>query len=223
MAGFAASWRGKLSIGGKSYSENIDLSSDNRVAVSRDLAVALAAQLTTRTDNDTGVLTVATGHGITGADFVGFAWLVAGVWTYRYNVDVTAVTSNTISIDLGAGTNLPDNLTNGFVMVRQREEMIVNQLPSTWQAMNFGSTKDCLMVLTLDVVALDTPTYYPYILTKNDPLSFIQGIGRGKLPISGAAGLITKVEASGDQLRQVDFYNLDAAVVNSVTGDVLIN
>lgn len=220
MAGFAAAWRGRMTIGGKTYQEVINYNADNMKSVNRSLVSALPCQLTTRTDNDTGILTLATGHGITAADFIGFAWLVGSTWTYRYNVDITAAGGTTLGIDIGNGTNLPANLTSGFVMIRQREEMIVNQLPSTWKAMLFGSTKECLCVLTLDVAALDTPTYYPYIITPTAPLEWITGIGRGKLPIIGAAGLIAKVEAAGDQLRQVDFYNLDT-VANAVTGTVL--
>jgi len=59
--------------------------------------------LSTRTDDNTGVVTVSSGHGITDSDTVAVFWDGGS----RYGVDVTATTSTTISIDLGSGTNLP--------------------------------------------------------------------------------------------------------------------
>lgn len=70
------------------------------------LPALVAAQtdgaLGTRTDNDTGIVQLATGHGITTAMVVDVYW-VGGV---RYGMDAT-VSSNDITIDGGAGDNLP--------------------------------------------------------------------------------------------------------------------
>jgi hypothetical protein len=72
-----------------------------------DLQVTLPAgksgTLTTRTDDNTGIVTVASGHGITDSDTVDVYWAAGR----RYGVDVTATDATTISIDLGAGDNLP--------------------------------------------------------------------------------------------------------------------
>jgi hypothetical protein len=72
-----------------------------------DLQITLPAgksgTLTTRTDDNTGIVTVASGHGITGSDTVDVYWAAGR----RYGVDVTATDATTISIDLGAGDNLP--------------------------------------------------------------------------------------------------------------------
>jgi hypothetical protein len=62
-----------------------------------------AGTLSTRTDDNTGIVTVASGHGITDTDTVAVFWAGGS----RYDVDVTATTATTISIDLGAGANLP--------------------------------------------------------------------------------------------------------------------
>lgn len=59
--------------------------------------------LSTRTDDDTGILTVATGHGITDSDTVSVFWAGGS----RHSMAVTATTGTTISINLGAGDNLP--------------------------------------------------------------------------------------------------------------------
>jgi hypothetical protein len=88
-----------------------------------DLQVTLPAgksgTLTTRTDDNTGIVTVASGHGITGSDTVDVYWAAGR----RYGVDVTATDATTISIDLGAGDNLPTAST-AVVIVKQ---VVVNK------------------------------------------------------------------------------------------------
>jgi hypothetical protein len=78
-----------------------------------------AGTLSTRTDDNTGILTVATGHGITDADTVAIFWDGGS----RYGVTVTATTGTTISIDLGAGTNLPI-LTTAIVVAKESEHTL---------------------------------------------------------------------------------------------------
>ena len=88
-----------------------------------DLQVTLPAgksgTLTTRTDDDTGVVTVASGHGITASDTVDVYWSGGR----RYGVDVTATAATTIDIDLGSGDNLPAAST-AVVVVKQ---VVVNK------------------------------------------------------------------------------------------------
>jgi hypothetical protein len=67
------------------------------------MPAAIAGTLSTRTDANTGILTVPSGHGITADDTVAVFWAGGS----RFDVDVTAVTSTTISIDLGDGADLP--------------------------------------------------------------------------------------------------------------------
>src|SRR5262245_8395652 len=78
-------------------------SGDGLITREVTLPAAKAGTLTTRTDNDTGVVTVASGHGIADTDTVDLYWDGGR----RYGVDVTATTGTTISIDAGAGANLP--------------------------------------------------------------------------------------------------------------------
>ena len=86
----------------------------NEAAVSFDRSdvyeVALAAvgavdsgTLTTRTDNDTGVCTLDASHTIENGDVVDVYW-DGGV---RYGMDVTDVTGAAVTVDGGAGDNLP--------------------------------------------------------------------------------------------------------------------
>jgi hypothetical protein len=57
------------------------------------MSAGRAGTLSTRTDDNTGILTVASGHGITDADTVAVFWEGGS----RHGVDVTATTSTTSS------------------------------------------------------------------------------------------------------------------------------
>ena len=84
------------------------------VIVEKSLTALVAAQtgtLTTRTDNDTGVATLSTGHGIVNGK-VDVYW-AAGV---RYGMDATVAT-NAVTVDGGAGDNLPTESTAVTVVI----------------------------------------------------------------------------------------------------------
>ena len=66
------------------------------------LPVGQAGTLTTRTDNDTGVATLSTGHGIISTDKVDVFWTGGS----RYNMTATVAT-NAVTVDGGSGDNLP--------------------------------------------------------------------------------------------------------------------
>jgi hypothetical protein len=79
------------------------------VGVEKDLPAVGAAQtgtLTTRTDDNTGVATLSTGHGIVSTDVVDVYWS-GGV---RYGM-VATVSTNAVSLEGGAGDNLPAQST----------------------------------------------------------------------------------------------------------------
>jgi hypothetical protein len=95
------------SIGGLSIQAATTRTDDGQIGHEVSLPVGIAGSLTTRTDGNTGIITVAEGHGVLDTDTVDVYW-AAGV---QYNCDVTAVTADTISIDLGVGDDLPDALT----------------------------------------------------------------------------------------------------------------
>lgn len=76
--------------------------------VTLTLETGVSGSLTTRTDADTGVVTSA-GHGLTTSDFVSLFWTdVNGVEQFRANMDITATTTDTFSVNAGQGDNLPD-------------------------------------------------------------------------------------------------------------------
>lgn len=79
------------------------------VAVEKELAALVAAQtgtLSARTDDDAGVATLSTGHGILTGDVVDVYW-DGGV---RFGMTAT-VSTNDVSLDGGAGDNLPIQTT----------------------------------------------------------------------------------------------------------------
>ncbi len=75
--------------------------------------VAKIGQLTTRTDSNTGILTMAASHGITTAARLDVYWSGGA----RYGMTVGTVSINTVPIDLGGGDNLPDVNTAVTAMI----------------------------------------------------------------------------------------------------------
>jgi hypothetical protein len=97
-----------------SINQSVVRSGDAKIELEIALPAGKAGTLTTRTDDNTGIVTVGSGHGITISDTVDVYWETGR----RYGVDVTAQDATTISIDLGAGDNLP-TATTAVVIVKQ--------------------------------------------------------------------------------------------------------
>lgn len=99
-------------IGGYLHQENRNI--DGTLAINSEVSLAAAkvGQLTTRTDNDTGVLTMVTGHGIVTSNKVDVYWSGGS----RRNMTAT-VSGDAVTVDGGAGDNLPANLTAVTAMV----------------------------------------------------------------------------------------------------------
>jgi len=94
-----------VSVAGMSLQGTTTRQSDSRLGYSSDpvLPAAKSGSLTTRTDADTGVLTLGSGHGIVTGDKVDVYWS-GGL---RYAMDVTADDETTITVDSGDGDDLP--------------------------------------------------------------------------------------------------------------------
>lgn len=91
-----------VSIGGETISRTISRTGDHPNPYVVSLPAGKAGSLTTRTDDNTGVVT-STGHGLTDATNVDVYWS-GGV---RYGMTVSSYDANTITLDGGAGDNLP--------------------------------------------------------------------------------------------------------------------
>lgn len=87
-----------------------------------NLPLAKAGVLSTRTDNDTGVFTLA-GHGFSVGQRIDVYWDVGGVKGHRRGMKVSAVAGNDVTFgtgvgDVGAGDNLPAAASN-ITLARQ--------------------------------------------------------------------------------------------------------
>lgn len=91
------------SMGGLNISGSLIRSGESVLGVNVTLPVGSAGTMKTKTDADTGVATLDTGHGITDTDKVDVYW-ADGV---HYGMDVTAVDGDDVSIDVGDGDELP--------------------------------------------------------------------------------------------------------------------
>ncbi len=91
------------------------------------IPAAKAGTLSTRTDNDTGILTMASGHGITTGARLDVHWVDAnGVNRCRRGLVVGTVSVNSVPIDGGSGDNLPAAAYTIAAMVPLVENISIN-------------------------------------------------------------------------------------------------
>jgi hypothetical protein len=86
------------------------------------LDAAKAGTLTTRTDNNTGTLTMDSGHGITTGQIIDIYWS-GGV---QRTVTVGTVATNSVPIDLGIGDNLPIATTAITAVVQKAVNLAID-------------------------------------------------------------------------------------------------
>ena len=108
-----AAFRVILGLGGQQVDKTLTIIGDHPNPYVVVLPAGTAGTLTTRTDNNTGVATLAGGHGLTTGDKVDAYWSGG----FRYGMDAT-VAVNDITIDGGVGDNLP--LLNAAVVVTKQ-------------------------------------------------------------------------------------------------------
>lgn len=114
-----------VSAGGISIQGTINVEASGQFGHETILPAAKAGSLTTRTDDNTGIATLATGHGITTGQVVDVYW-ADGI---RYGMSAT-VDGNDVTVDGGAGDNLPaeDSDVTVAVQVTITQELIGNNL-----------------------------------------------------------------------------------------------
>jgi hypothetical protein len=96
------------------------LTAESQTLSNASVPAAKTGTLTTRTDNDTGELTMTTGHGITTGARLDLFWVTSGVAKRRYGMTVGTVATNAVPIDGGAGDNLPATSTTIYCSVPQK-------------------------------------------------------------------------------------------------------
>lgn len=107
--------RVQTSVAGISLESTIVRNEELEQAVQVELAAGIAGVLSTRTDNDAGVLTVGSGHGVTTDDSIAIFWADGSM----YSGNVTATTATTITFDSGLGDDLPDAASAVVIGVEQ--------------------------------------------------------------------------------------------------------
>lgn len=125
----SADIRNAITVDGSSYTKTQTIPADGIVrkekAGASVLAAAKVGQLTTRTDNDTGTLTMNPGHGIGTGNRLDVYWTEGGVKGARRGMTVGTVSGDSVPIDGGAGDNLPTNLTAVTAQVPASENFAV--------------------------------------------------------------------------------------------------
>lgn len=96
--------------------------SSGPIALEDTLSAAKSGTLTTRTDNNTGTLTMAASHGITTGQIIDIYWS-GGV---QRSVTVGTVATNEVPIDSGIGDNLPADETAITAVVQKSINLAID-------------------------------------------------------------------------------------------------
>lgn len=103
----------RVTINGVLAAQNSTLEYNSQELISVDVPAAKSGTLTTRTDNDTGTLTMSSGHGFTDGQKLDVFWSGGS----RRNMTIGTVVTNSVPIDGGSGDNLPTAATAITAMV----------------------------------------------------------------------------------------------------------
>jgi hypothetical protein len=169
-------YSGQVNVGGVSAYGNISRSAVSQQGHSIAAPAGKAGTLTTRTDNNTGVATLGTGHGLVQTDKVDVYWAAGR----RYGMDVGVVVDLVVPIDGGAGDNLPDQATALVVCKRVPVAAAVDGDDVVMLALS--ATKRCHVVLLDDGDAV----LYAAELLANEPQVWALGAGIVN-PLAGLA------------------------------------
>jgi hypothetical protein len=111
----------RITVLGKTYSVRKDITADVGISLDVTLDPAKTGTLTTRTDDNTGTLTMTGGHGITDGLRLDVYWATGS----RLGMTVGTVATNSVPIDGGVGDNLPIATTAITAMVPSVENVTV--------------------------------------------------------------------------------------------------
>jgi hypothetical protein len=146
-----------FSLGGIAFNASAQLTADVQESTTYSVPVAQTGTLTTRTDNDTGTLTMASGgHGITTGARLDIYW-TGGC---RRGMVVGTVSGTTVPIDLGSGDNLPIATTTiqASVPIKKAFALIVAN------AVIFAMTSDFECQFTFLQADLTTENYTQHLV-----------------------------------------------------------
>lgn len=159
-------------LGGLNFVISGTISSDLAPPFSVTLAAAKTGTLTTRTDSDTGILTMSSGHGITTAARLDIYWTnTDGSMGRRYGVTVGTVSTNSVPFDLGGGDNLPLVNTEITAQVPNEEVFAVegdDAVAVACACVNGGTVVFAESDNSTVFAATLTPTGTSYVWTSSD-------------------------------------------------------
>jgi hypothetical protein len=191
---------------------------DNRLSANPEVPAAKSGTLTTRTDNSTGTLTMASGHGIATGNKLDIFWttttgtgstLKTFNWS-RLNMTVGTVSGNSVPVSGGTGDNLPVAASELTAMVPAKEDFsavgnnvthIVLSAPVN-SGITFFAADGTTVVATFQMKKdAGTPSNWTYFWDSNYGTSPIAGATLGKVGFSQS-----KVDAVATLYAAV-FYN----------------
>lgn len=142
----SATVRQNVTVLGDTFAATSTQDADAAVSFNPDGGVAAAAigALTTRTDNDTGTLTMNSGHGITTGARLDLYWDGGR----RRGITVGTVATNSVPFDLGAGDNLPALSTAVTAVVPHTEAVTLTGANAVLIALNHDSADYAQFVFT---------------------------------------------------------------------------
>lgn len=110
-----------VSIGGVGMQGSITRTEVGTLAFDTILPMAQKGTLTTRTDTDTGVITLDASAipTVTVGDKITLTWITGGVPFSRHGMNVTVVAGSAITIDVGTGDVLPAVSTANITIAKQ--------------------------------------------------------------------------------------------------------
>jgi hypothetical protein len=126
---------------GLSFASLVTVDSDAAIPVQLTLAAAKTGTLTTRTDDNTGELTLESGHGVTTGQRIDVYWSTGK----RYGMTVGTVAALVVPIDGGAGDNLP--IATTAMTAQVPEEVAFSVVGNSLKALAAYATRRSMVTL----------------------------------------------------------------------------
>lgn len=189
-------------IGGRSIAGTITRSGgvESSYRTPTPLAAGKTGTLTTRTDANTGTLTMDSGHGIQTGDIVDIYW-DGGV---QRNVTVGTVATNSVPFDLGTGDDLPIATTAVVVGVQTEvdfdiedgDTLILVAASHTRRGLVQFKENDDTLIVAIELGANAEGEGWFWASDNSDANPFT-GVGIGKVTISNGASTGTAYVSFG--------------------------
>ncbi len=181
MAGqFTGSYKRAFNVAGLSFGINSSVDSSLAIPWDESVAAAKIGQLTTRTSDTVGTLTMNASHGIITADRLDIYWTISGGGR-RYGVTVGTVSVNSVPFSGGAGDNLPVNLTAITAMVPTSLPIVITGNDVVSIATN------CPVGGTVVFADASNVTLHPVLATSSIPTYVWTSVDGGTNPLAGDA------------------------------------